>query len=433
MKKAILLAFVASIAVNSYAQQANISITTANNNYAVVNTKITSNTSSVVNVYTNDAQEMGGDNERSKSFSKSFSVDNGDKVNLNNQYGAMVIKTWDKREVKVDVDIRAYSTSESDAQKLIDEVSIDASKSGDLISFKTNVGDRSGRYGRNVKNGVTTWRREVKVNYTVYMPSVNALTVSQQYGNVDMGDFSGPTSLKVQYGNLTAGNLSNNNNYINVQYGKATIEDLNTAIVKHQYGSGLSIGAVNTIDLDAQYVGVNINSIRKSADLKIQYGSGLTVGNIAGNLMLNAEYAKVNINNVKGNTVIKQAYGSLTMASVGKLSLKSEYTSVALGTLNGDANIAMSYNKLNIAEITPACKNLIFDGEYVGVGVGFDDRYAANFNVTTTYAGFKYGSNVSASKTSGEYDQTKKYTGKVGSGGNANISIKSEYGAVVFK
>ncbi|MDN3587786.1 hypothetical protein QWY86_13975 [Pedobacter aquatilis] len=432
MKKAIFLAFVASIAVKTYAQQ-NISITTANTNYAVVNTKTTANVSTVVNINTNDPQERGGDSERSKSFSKSFSVDNGDKVNLNNQYGAMVIKTWDKKEVKVDVEIKAYSTSDSDAQKLIDDVSIDASKSGDVVSYKTNVGDRSGRYGRNVKNGMTTWRREVKVNYTVYMPSVNALTVLQQYGNVDLGDFSGPTSLKVQYGNLTAGNLSNSNNYVNVQYGKATIEELNTAIVKHQYGGGVSIGAVNTIDLDAQYVGVNINTIRKSADLKVQYGSGLTVGNIGGNLLLNAEYAKVNINNIKGNTVIKQGYGSLTLANVGKLSLKSEYTNVSLGTLNGDANINMSYNKLNIAELTPACKTLTFDGEYVGIGVGFDERYAANFNVTTTYAGFKYGSNVSASKTSGDYDQTKRYTGKVGNGGNANITIKSEYGSVVFK
>jgi len=96
MKKAILLAFVAAIAVKTYAQQT-VSITTANTNYAVVNTKITSNTSSVVNINSNDIQENGGDSERSKSFSKSFSVDNGDKVNLNNQYGSMVIKTWDKK------------------------------------------------------------------------------------------------------------------------------------------------------------------------------------------------------------------------------------------------------------------------------------------------------------------------------------------------
>ncbi|MBC6111756.1 hypothetical protein H7U22_15135 [Pedobacter sp. CCM 8938] len=418
----------AFIAVKTSAQQV-VVINNPSESYAV-NTVVSSSVNASVSV--TSTVQTGSDAERSKSFSKSFSVDNNDKVNLNNQYGAIVIKTWDKKEVRVDIDIKAYSNSENDAQKLIDDVSIDANKTGDVVSIKTNMGEKNGRYGRGVKNGVTTWRREVKVIYTLYMPAINPLTVQQQYGNVDMGDFSGPTSLKVQYGNLTAGNLSNANNYINVQYGKTTVQDLNAAIVKHEYGGGVNIGSVGTIEISAEYVPVNINTIRKSADIKVEYGSGLTVGNIGGNLLLHTEYAKININSVKGNTVIQQGYGSLTMANVGKLALKTEYTNVSLGNLNGDANIDMDYNRLSVAEITPACKNFTFNGEYVSVGLGFANNYNANFNLSTSYAGFKYGSNVSSSQVSKD-DETKKYSGKIGNGGSANVSIKTEYGSVTFK
>ncbi|TFB34133.1 hypothetical protein E3V97_00875 [Pedobacter alluvionis] len=388
--------------------------------------------SMVAMVNTSRYKQTGGDAERSKSFSKSFNVDNNDKINLNNQYGSITIKTWDKKEVRVDVDIKAYSSSDNDAQKLIDGISIDATKNGDAVTFRTNMGDRSGRYGRGVKNGVTTWRREVKVNYVVYMPAVNPLTVSQEYGNVELGNFSGPTYLKVEYGNLVAGNLSNVNNYINVQYGKCDIQDLNAAVVKHEYNGPVTIGVVGTLQLDAEYVAVNINTIRKSADIKVQYGRGLTVGTIGGNLLLNAEYAKVNINTVKGNTVAKQAYGDLNIASAGKITVKAEYSNVTLGSINGDANINMDYNRLNVSEITPACKNFTFGGEYVSVGLGFADRYNGNFNVSTSYAGFKYGSNVTSNLVSKD-DETKKYTGKIGSGGAANVSIKTEYGSVTFK
>jgi len=388
--------------------------------------------SALAMVNTSKYKQTGSDAERSKTFSKSFSVDNNDKINLSNQYGSITIKTWDKREVRVDVDIKAYSNSDNDAQKLIDGVSIDATKNGDVVSFRTNMGDRNGRYGRGVKNGVTTWRREVKVNYVVYMPSVNPLTVSQEYGNVELGNFSGPTSLKVEYGNLVAGNLSNVNNYINVQYGKCDIQDLNAAVVKHEYNGPVTIGAVGTLQLDAEYVAVNINTIRKSADIKIQYGRGLTIGTIGGNLLLNSEYAKVNINTVRGNTVAKQAYGDLNIASAGKIAVNAEYSNVTLGTLNGDANINMDYNRLSINEITPACKNFTFGGEYVSIGLGFADRYNANFNVSTSYAGFKYGSNVTSNMVSKD-DETKKYSGKIGSGGAANVSIKTEYGSVTFK
>jgi len=388
--------------------------------------------STMAMVNTSKYKQAGGDAERSKSFSKSFNVDNNDKINLNNQFGSISIKTWDKREVRVDVDIKAYSNSDSDAQKLIDGVNIDATKNGDVVTFRTNMGDRNGRYGRGVKNGVTTWRREIKVNYVVYMPSVNPLTVAQQYGNVDLGNFSGPTSFKVEYGNLVAGNLSNANNYINVQYGKCDIQELNAAVVKHEYNGPVTIGSVGTLELDAEYVAVNINTIRRSADIKVQYGKGLTVGTIGGNLLLNSEYAKVNINTVKGNTVAKQAYGDLNIASAGKIAVNAEYSNVTLGTLNGDANINMDYNRLNVSEITPACRNFSFGGEYVSIGLGFADRYNANFNVSTSYAGFKYGSNVTSNMVSKD-DETKKYSGKIGSGGTANVSIKTEYGSVTFK
>nr|WP_315417623.1 hypothetical protein [uncultured Pedobacter sp.] len=423
----IFLAIMALIAVKTNAQERVV-----NSPSEKVIVENVEKSSMVAMVNTSRYKQTGGDAERSKSFSKSFNVDNNDKINLNNQYGSITIKTWDKKEVRVDVDIKAYSSSDNDAQKLIDGISIDATKNGDVVTFRTNMGDRNGRYGRGVKNGVTTWRREVKVNYVVYMPAVNPLTVSQEYGNVELGNFAGPTSLKVEYGNLVAGNLSNVNNYINVQYGKCDIQDMNAAVVKHEYNGPVTIGAVGTLQLNAEYVAVNINTIRRSADIKVEYGKGLTIGTIGGNLLLNAEYAKVNINTVKGNTVVKQAYGDLNIASAGKIAVNAEYSNVTLGTLNGDANINMDYNRLNVSEITPACKNFTFGGEYVSVGLGFADRYNGNFNVSTSYAGFKYGSNVTSNLVSKD-DETKKYTGKIGSGGAANVSIKTEYGSVTFK
>jgi hypothetical protein len=423
----IFLAFMALIAVKTNAQE--VAVNSPSEKVIVENVE---KSSTLAMVNTSKYKQTGSDAERSKSFSKSFNVDNNDKINLNNQYGSITIKTWDKKEVRVDVDIKAYSNSDNDAQKLIDGVNIDATKSGDVVSIKTNMGDRNGRYGRGIKNGVTTWRREIKVNYVVNMPAVNPLTVLQQYGNVEMGNFAGPTSLKVEYGNLVAGNLSNTNNYINVQYGKCDIQDLNAAVVKHEYNGPVTIGSVGTLELDAEYVAVNINSIRRSADIKVQYGKGLTIGTIGGNLLLNAEYAKVNINTVKGNTVVKQAYGDLNIASAGKIAVNAEYSNVTLGSLNGDANINMDYNRLNVSEVTPACKNFTFGGEYVSIGIGFADRYNANFNVSTSYAGFKYGSNVTTNVVSKD-DETKKYTGKIGTGGAANVSIKTEYGSVTFK
>lgn len=370
-----------------------------------------------------DVQE--GDPVRSKSFSRTFPADHNDKVVLSNQFGSMSIKTWDKKEVKIEVMIKAYSNSDTEAQRLIDGVNITAEKGGDQISCKTSIDDS--RSGRNRK-------REVKVDYVVYLPATNSLTLSQQFGPVTMGDFAGPLYAKVQYGNFSAGNLSNTNNYISVQYGNGNIGELNKAVIKQQYGSGLVIGTVGTLDLNAQYAGVTINTIVGNANIKQQYGSGLKIGSVT-NLVLDAQYSNVQLTTVKGNAQIKQQYNSLSLGSVEKLDLRSQYVNTTIGSLRGDGNFRMSYNNFKINEITAACKNLTIDADYVDVNVGFASNYNADFNVQRSYGSFKYGSNVKARVSGSDADDSssKSYSGKIGNGGNGNVKVKTDYGSVTFR
>jgi hypothetical protein len=369
---------------------------------------------------------------RSKTFSKSFAMDTRDKVSLNNRYGDILIKTWDKREVRVDVAIKVYSKDEQDAQRLLDETVIEAGKSGDQVSFKTSIGMRGGEYGSKVKNGKTIWRREVKVNYVVYMPASNGLILSNQYGNVSMGNFYGAVNAKVQYGNFTAGNLNSTDNYLDMQYGKTTVQEINKAVIKHQYGSGLVLGTVGTLDLKAQYVAVTIGTIKGNALIKQQYGQGLNIAAVD-NLDLEAQYVNVKIGNVNGNANIKQQYNNISIASVNnKLNLKGQYANVKVGNLRGDGNFIVEYNKVTIENISTGCKRLIIGAAYSHVSLGFSNDYQADFDVKVSYSGFNYGSGV-ASKLVSDKGNTKIYNGKIGNGGSAMVSINDDYGSVTFK
>jgi hypothetical protein len=389
---------------------------------------IANTTTTTVTSYQNEDANM-----RSKTFSKGFAVDQSDKIVLSNLYGSIQIKVWDRKEIQVDVDIKAYGNTDQDAQKLLDEVSIEASKSGDQVSYRTRMDQEQRNWGSGSRNG-KKWRREVRINYIVSMPAANALTLSQNYGSVTMGDLSGALYAKVQYGNFNAQNLSNTNNYVSVQYGNCNIQSLNGAVIKQQYGSAVTIGTVNTLDLNAQYAGVKITTIKGNANIKQQYGSGVTIGSVD-NLNLNAQYANINVSTIKGNANIDQQYNNLSIGSVGKLNLKSQYTSVTVGALNGDGNFDMEYNKLSIAEISNACKALNVDGQYVGISLGFSNNYNADLDVHTNYASFKYADRVTARllNDTKDYSSSKDYSGKIGNGSGATVKIKSDYGSVTIK
>ncbi|RZK87047.1 MAG: hypothetical protein EOO98_14705, partial [Pedobacter sp.] len=288
-----------------------------------------------------------------------------------------------------------------EAQKLLDDVSVNATKSGDLVAYKTNMGDRNGNWGSNVKNGKTIWRREVKTYYTVYMPASYSLTASQQYGNINMEDFDGPTSLKVQYGNLIAGNLNNSNNYISVQYGKANVKDMGGATVKHQYGGGFTAGNVSgSLSLDAQYTSANVASVKGATSVKHQYGSGTTIGSAGGAINANVQYTTIKVNNLRANLTSRAQYGKVLIDNI------------------------------------EAGKDVDVDAQYSTVNLGFASNYGGEFDVRTQYGSFSYSSNVTAKRSGGEdrgYSSNKDYTGQIGKGGDGKVKVSSQYNSVTFK
>ena len=60
---------------------------------------------------------MAGDPvvEKKKTYTKSYTVSNNDKISFNNQFGELKINTWDKNEVNVTVTITAEASTDEKA------------------------------------------------------------------------------------------------------------------------------------------------------------------------------------------------------------------------------------------------------------------------------------------------------------------------------
>ena len=390
--------------------------------------------------YTTSEPQQGqyDDPQKSKSFSKSFGIGRGDKVSVSNIYGNIVFKTWDRSEVKVDADIRAFANSDDEAQKLIDNVSILASKSGDEASFKTQMEDKNGNWFNSNRNGKRS-RREIKIFMTVYLPSNVALTASQQYGNVELPDFSGPTSLKVQYGKITTGDLNNANNFISAQYTTVNLQNVNKATIKQQYGSGLTIASVGDLNLTAQYATVRIGDVKRNASIRQQYGSGLSITSVGGNLDLDAQYASVKVGAIKGDAGIKVQYGSgLNIEQVDNLSLTAQYAAVRVGRLTGNVTAKAQYgSRFSVEKIEASSKIVNIDAEYLNVNLGFASNYGGSFNVDTQYGSLKTGEGISARKVGDDDDRgsssRKDYTGTIGRGGASNVKVSVRYNSATLR
>jgi hypothetical protein len=140
-----------------------------------------------VNVSDNDegdATESDNQSLKIKNYSKSYPLDANDRIRLSNQYGKITVNTWDRHEVKVDIQIKAEARNDDDAQKLMDGVQISDSKNGDQVSFKTNISRDDDGFWSLFNFGGRNKKQKLTINYVVFMPAKTDLNVEASYGSI---------------------------------------------------------------------------------------------------------------------------------------------------------------------------------------------------------------------------------------------------------
>ena len=215
--------------------------------------------------------------KKTKSYSKSYPLSSSDKINLSNQFGEMKINTWDKNEVKVDVSITGKSDEEARAQQILDKISIEDSKSGNTVSFKTKFADDNKDYdnrGTKDKNTNEHHSEGMEINYVVFLPSGNSLSADNQFGKMIVPDYKGEVRLESKFGSLTAGKLSNTKE-IDVEFGEANIGSINGGDLTIKFSSGTVNDLSGSIDCDLQFSQVKLvlNNDSKSLTINNSYST----------------------------------------------------------------------------------------------------------------------------------------------------------------
>jgi hypothetical protein len=353
-----------------------------------------------INFQNFDRSDNSEDNpiEKKKNITKTFSVDSKDKLSINNQHGDVKVELWEKNEIKVDITITGYGSSEAKAQELLDNVEITDKREGDKISFKTFIDsdNNNWNWGNNWSwNGkkedescnCPKTKKGVEVNYTIHMPRTNALTVSNKYGKTIIPQFDAPLRVTSNYGSFTSDRLKGLDKDIFVQYGTGNIKQMD------------------------------------DGDLQISY-------------------SKLNVDKAD-NLKLKNNYGSVTLDDINNLDGTFQYSSGKIGRINETGKLNISYSDgVQLSEMAKTLKSLDIRSNYTAVKLPVNGDCNADFEVTTTYANFRYPSGkVTFTVNPDENDDddrkmgwqpTKTYKGKIGKGSNTKITIKTNYAGVKF-
>ena len=285
-----------------------------------------------------------GDNvEKKKNISKSYTVSGDEKLSIENSFGDVAVSTWDKNEIRVEIEIGVNASTDEKAQQMMNEISVSDRKNGNDISFKTEIGNMGN--GKKYKGND---QRRFYIDYKVIMPSGNPLSIENSFGKVNIGNFIGPVSLISKFGELTTGKLSNAKK-LHVEFGKA------------------DIGAVTNPDVTFKFNSkAFIKNISGNAKIHTEFCNNVefTVDNAIKDLYLFESYSDVRMNvpeNLSASFDVHTNFGSFKNNS--RISISEEKEDDTMGPKfdkdysgnsgNGAARIRIrsSFGKIRISNV----------------------------------------------------------------------------------
>jgi hypothetical protein len=115
----------------------------------------------------------------------------------------------------------------------------------------------------------------MKINYTVYLPSSNPLNAKNQFGAMIVPDYRGEATLESQFGSLTTGKITNAKS-IKVGFGHADIGQVNNGKIDIQYSRGIINKLVGDVDAKFQFCGpikIMVDNEVKTLDIDNSYST----------------------------------------------------------------------------------------------------------------------------------------------------------------
>lgn len=185
--------------------------------------------------------QRGQDVRRQKLINKSYDVSGDDKLSIDNQFGNVVVSTWDKPQITVDIEVSARAASDERAQDIMNKIDVHDSRDGHDIHFKTNVDEIHNGNDKNKHKEEND--RSFYIDYVIHMPTANPLSIENSFGKTEVPALRGLVSLTSKFGSLNAGKLDNVDQ-IDVEFGKADIAEVNNGKVAFKFDKEVHIGKV---------------------------------------------------------------------------------------------------------------------------------------------------------------------------------------------
>lgn len=317
--------------------------------------------------------------EMERKVKRVFQVTPDTELSVSNKFGRVHINTWEENQISVEVVITAEMRNENKTREFLDDVQIKMWEGSSRVSLETVYKD----------NQNNNKEESFSVNYTISMPSANALTVENKFGDIYIADLTGKLDIDLKYGNLKGAKLTGSSE-IEMGFGGGNIEELGNS------------------DLDIKY-------------------SNLTIYKIL-NTNLEQGFSDIEIEDA-GNIDLHSKYGSLALGTIKSVEGSAGFTDFRIDEVSGSVDLDLEYvGGFRISKVKKEIQGMKIAAKFTSMDIKIEEGVSADFEAQFKFSDLHARDDVVDLNYVVKDNNTNEYRGQIGTGGRGLIKIDSSYG-----
>jgi hypothetical protein len=333
--------------------------------------------------------------EVTKTVEKSFPLTGTGSLEIENRYGSIDIRNWEKDEISVSVLVSVTHSNPETAERHLSYINIHLSQQENAIKAITEIDSRLSRSGSRLFSSGNDGQ-VIRIDYTVYAPSETDLKVTHRYGDIFINEATGHTMIDLRYGNLQANRIFRDNT--------RPLSEVTLA-----YSTKVNITEADWLKINMRYSDLNVERCRA--------------------LVISASYSKIRVENAS-SIVAEARYSDFNLGDISNFVTESGYTHYTIDRINNVLDIETRYGNVKVAAMPANFSRMRFDGRYSNMRVGMDRDASYQIEATAGYGSVSIPSGGKVNKITRGQETT--LSGVVGAQADteATVEISTRYGNV---
>jgi hypothetical protein len=254
-------------------------------------------------------------------------------VEVNNKYGSVIVSTWERDSVKIEVTRKIYEKSRERLNTLRDNIDVEYRVLSNTISVETVFGSRHSSLVRDIREmaNLSVSDSRSSIDYKIYLPSNANIKIVNKYGNVVLPTMDGKVEIDLSNGDFQARDL-NGDVHLTLAFGKALMRNLKKGVVSLNFVD-FTAQDMETLSLEGRSSEIRINSVN-TLDLNSRRDK-IAVARV-GSLVADTYFTNLNFSKVDQRVSLKMTYGELS-----KMGLSAGFQVCDIISQTSDVNVTL--------------------------------------------------------------------------------------------